>query len=215
MIRKIQTESWSNRLQGWRSWIPKLPTWMPKKNLGAERQKNRPRENAFAEVLPGRPNFGVRSETIEHSNFVMATSGVLECNSHFKYPKFSPAALNNSAIWLQIVLFSTFFHVLKNSFSQTPKGRENQRRKEREKGRKKEERRKLFVRSAGASRPSAKRERRASGWEKWHPVKKYLRQLCLRHKNKTRTIWKIFFFGFQTIMWEKIEKPKTFGSKFA
>ena len=80
-----------------------------KKNLGAERQKNRPRENAFAEVFPGRPKFGVRSETIEHSNFVMATSGVLECNSHFKYPKFSPAALNNSAIWLQIVLFLNIF----------------------------------------------------------------------------------------------------------
>ena len=50
-----------------------------KKNLGAKRQKNRSRENAFAEVLPGRPKFGVRSEKIEHSNFVMATSGVLEC----------------------------------------------------------------------------------------------------------------------------------------
>jgi hypothetical protein len=80
-----------------------------KKNLGAKRQKNRSRENAFAEVLPGRPKFGVRSEKIEHSNFVMATSGVLECNSHFKYPKFSPAALNNSAIWLQIVLFLNIF----------------------------------------------------------------------------------------------------------
>ena len=40
-----------------------------KKNLGAKRQKNRSRENAFAEVLPGRPKFGVRSEKIEHSNF--------------------------------------------------------------------------------------------------------------------------------------------------
>jgi len=33
-----------------------------KKNLGAKRQKNRSRENAFAEVLPRRPKFGVRSE---------------------------------------------------------------------------------------------------------------------------------------------------------
>merc|ERR1712127_519130 len=49
--------------QGWRSWMPKLPTWMPKKNC----QKNRSRENAFAEVLPRRPKFGVRSEKKQNS----------------------------------------------------------------------------------------------------------------------------------------------------
>ena len=131
-----------------------------KKNLGAKRQKNRSRENAFAEVLPGRPKFGVRSEKIEHSNFVMATSGVLECNSHFKYPKFSPAALNNSAIWLQIVLFLNIF----SFFEELPFPNTKRKRKPEKKGkRKKGEGRKLFVRSSGASRPSAKRERRASG----------------------------------------------------
>ena len=75
-----------------------------KKNLAAKRQKNRSRVNAFAEVLPRRPKFGVMSEKIENSDFVMATSGVPECNSHFKYPKISPAALKNSEIWLQIVV---------------------------------------------------------------------------------------------------------------
>ena len=135
-----------------------------KKNLGAKRQKNRSRENAFAEVLPGRPKFGVRSEKIEHSNFVMATSGVLECNSHFKYPKFSPAALNNSAIWLQIVLFLNIFSFFEEvpfpKHQKEEKTREERKEKRREK---KGEGRKLFVRSSGASRPSAKRERRASG----------------------------------------------------
>ena len=132
LIRKIITIS---DAQGWRSWIPKLPTWMPKKNLGAKRQKNRSRENAFAEVLPGRPKFGVRSEKIEHSNFVMATSGVLECNSHFKYPKFSPAALNNSAIWLQIVLFLNIF----SFFEELPFPNTKRKRKPEKKGKRKEE----------------------------------------------------------------------------
>jgi len=43
--------TWS---QGWRSWMPKIPYWMPEKNLGAEHQQNPSRENAFAEVLSGR-----------------------------------------------------------------------------------------------------------------------------------------------------------------
>jgi len=77
----------SGRVQGWRSRLSGLPTRLPKKASWREAPKNRSRENAFAEVLPGRPKFGVRTEKIEQSYFVMATSGVLECNSHSKYPK--------------------------------------------------------------------------------------------------------------------------------
>ena len=67
--------------------------------------------------------------------FVMATSSVLECNSHFKYPKFSPAALNNSAIWLQIVLFLNIF----SFFEELPFPNTKRKRKPEKKGKRKEE----------------------------------------------------------------------------
>jgi len=61
--------------------------------LRAKREKNRSRKNAFAEFLPGGQEFGVAwLKKMKKSDFVMATSGVLEYNQHFKYPKFSPVA---------------------------------------------------------------------------------------------------------------------------
>ena len=120
----------------------------------------------------------------------MPTSDVLECNKNFKYPKNLPAALNSS------ILAENGAGSTNNSYFIMPTGcvlHWNQylesaknclrRQNKREKGKRKREGRKLFIKSAKVSRPSAKRERRASGWEKWHPVKKYLRQLCLPPRN--------------------------------
>ena len=118
----------------------------------------------------------------------MPTSGVLECNQNFKYPKKLPAALNSS------ILAENGAGSTNNSYFIMPPGcvlhwnqniesAKNCLRRQKKRERKREGR-KLFIKSAKASRPSAKRERRASGWEKWHPVKKYLRQLWKAYEGR-------------------------------
>ena len=91
---------------------------------------------------------------------MMATSGVLEYNQPFKYPNFSPAALKNEHLAGNCIISIVLLSEVKFLKRQKPEKRKKKRK--RKKGGK-EGGGKLFLGSARVSRPSAKREGRASG----------------------------------------------------
>jgi hypothetical protein len=74
--------------------------------LGAKRQKNRSRKNSFAEILPGRSDFGQtqKKKTLDKfENFVglvMAFSGVLEKNVVLDTECTMTYRIKNTLVWI-------------------------------------------------------------------------------------------------------------------
>ena len=136
--------------------------------FGAKRQKNRSRENAFPEFLSGRSEFGQTQKIMRNiSDFfglVMAFSGILDKNHWFKYQKIRLrrfVSINDQEFVEDGVTDTKIYIVVPRKTKQGKGKRKNERKKARKKINAES---KLFSGPAKASGPSAKRERRASGW---------------------------------------------------